>query len=50
MVEDHTIITNAPHLLFVLRYFERIGDHASNIYESVVYMVTAERVELNSGF
>ena len=47
MVEDPTIINNAFHLLFVLRYLERIGDHASNICESVVYMVTAERVELN---
>jgi len=47
MVEDPTIITNASHLLFVLRYLERIGDHATNICESVVYMVTAERVELN---
>ena len=47
MIEDPSIITNASHLLFVLRYLERIGDHASNICESVVYMVTAERVELN---
>ena len=47
MIEDPTIITNASHLLFVLRYLERIGDHATNICESVVYMVTAERVELN---
>ena len=47
MIEDPTIINNASHLLFVLRYLERIGDHASNICESVVYMVTAERVELN---
>ena len=47
MVQDPTIINNASHLLFTLRYLERIGDHASNICESVVYMVTAERVELN---
>jgi len=46
MVEDPTIINNASHLLFVLRYLERIGDHAGNICESVVYMITAERVEL----
>ena len=47
MIKDPSIITNASHLLFVLRYVERIGDHASNICESVVYMVTAESVELN---
>ncbi|MBN2487455.1 MAG: phosphate signaling complex protein PhoU [Methanosarcinaceae archaeon] len=47
MIEDPVIITNASHLLFVLRYLERIGDHASNICESVVYMVSGERVDLN---
>jgi len=47
MIEDPSKINNASNLLFVLRYLERIGDHASNICESVVYMVTGERVELN---
>lgn len=47
MIEDPAIITNASHLMFVLRYLERIGDHASNICESVVYMVSGERVNLN---
>ncbi|HJH28424.1 MAG TPA: hypothetical protein C5S51_01820 [Methanosarcinaceae archaeon] len=49
IIEDPTIINNASHLLFTLRYLERIGDHASNICESVVYMVTAERVERDYG-
>lgn len=47
MVEDPTIITNATHLLFVLRYLERIGDHVSNICESVIYIANGERVKLN---
>jgi phosphate transport system protein len=47
MIKDPAIITNATHLMFVLRYLERIGDHASNISESVVYMVSGERVDLN---
>lgn len=47
MIEDENIITNASHLLFVLRYLERIGDHACNICESIVYMVSGERVDLN---
>ncbi|ADI74579.1 phosphate uptake regulator, PhoU [Methanohalobium evestigatum Z-7303] len=47
MVEDPTLITNATHLLFVLRYLERIGDHVSNICESVVYIANGERVKLN---
>ena len=47
MVEDPRKIANASHLTFVARYLERIGDHATNICESVVYMATGERVKLN---
>ena len=47
MTEDSDIVTNASHLLFLIRHLERIADHASNICESVVYMTTGERVELN---
>jgi len=47
MVEDPRKIRGAQHLTFVARYLERIGDHANNVCESIVYMVTGERVELN---
>lgn len=47
MAEDRSIINNASYLLFVLRYLERIGDHACNICESVVYIASGERAELN---
>jgi phosphate transport system protein len=47
MIEDDSIITNASHLLFVLRYIERIGDHACNICESIVYIADAKRKDLN---
>lgn len=47
MAEDQSIIINASNLLFVIRYLERIGDHACNICQSVIYMVNGERVELN---
>ena len=47
MVEDRSMINNASYLLFVLRYLERMGDHACNICESVVYMASGERVDLN---
>lgn len=47
MITDHNIITDASHLLFVLRYIERIGDHICNICQSIVYMVTGERLILN---
>ena len=47
MVEDPRKLASASHLTFVARYLERIGDHATNICESVVYMATGERVKLN---
>ena len=47
MIEDPTKIKNASHLTFAARYLERSGDHITNICESVVYMATGERVDLN---
>jgi phosphate transport system protein len=47
MIEDPKKITGAQHLTFVARYLERIGDHMTNLCESVVFMVTGERLELN---
>ncbi|MBP1910048.1 phosphate signaling complex protein PhoU [Methanolobus bombayensis] len=47
MIKDKTIISNASHLLLVLRYLERFGDHACNICESIVYISESQRVNLN---
>lgn len=47
MMEDPRTIGQATHLLFVGRYIERIADHATNIGERVVYLVTGERPDLN---
>ena len=47
MVKDSSIISKATHLLFLIRYLERIADHCCNICESIVYLTTAERVKLN---
>ncbi len=47
MIEDPKKITGAQHLTFVARYLERIGDHITNLCESVFFMVTGERIELN---
>jgi phosphate transport system protein len=37
----------ALHLCFVSRFLERIADHATNIAESVIYIQTGERADLN---
>jgi len=43
-VNDVVRARQQAQLLFVARYLERIGDHATNIAEWVVYLETAERV------
>ncbi len=37
----------ATHLLLVANYIERVADHATNIGEWVIFMVTGERKEMN---
>jgi len=48
MIEDPKSITRATHLLMVAQALERIGDHATNIAERVIYMVTGTLRELNA--
>jgi phosphate transport system protein len=47
MFENPRNINQGTHLMFVSRYLERIADHATNLGENVIYMVTAERKDLN---
>ncbi len=47
MMENPRTITQATHLLFISRYLERIADHATNIGENVVFLVTGEQRDLN---
>lgn len=47
MIQNPTIISQATNLLFIGRYLERISDHATNIGERVIYMVTGELQEIN---
>jgi phosphate transport system protein len=42
MMEDPRNITPCTHLLFMAKNIERIGDHATNIAESVWYQVNGE--------
>lgn len=44
MMEDPRTIGQATQLIFVGRYLERIADHATNIAEWVIYLVTGQRL------
>jgi phosphate transport system protein len=44
MVEDPTTITRAMRLLFVSKNLERIGDHATNIAEMVIFLVRGQSI------
>ncbi len=39
MIEDPRNITSCTHLLFIAKNIERIGDHATNIAETLYFMV-----------
>jgi phosphate transport system protein len=45
MMEDPRNITAATHLLFCAKNIERIGDHATNIAETVHFLVKGERLQ-----
>ncbi len=42
MMEDARNITASAHLLFIAKNIERIGDHATNIAETVYFLVKGE--------
>ena len=44
MMEDARNITPCTHLLFCAKNLERIGDHATNVAETIYYAVTAEQL------
>jgi phosphate transport system protein len=47
MGSDYNRNRQLTHLIFVAHYLERVADHATNIGESVIYMVTGRRKDLN---
>lgn len=47
MMEDPRSITFCTHLLFCSKNIERIGDHATNIAETVIYLVTGETLPVD---
>lgn len=44
MMEDPRNITPGTHLLFCAKNVERIGDHATNIAETIYFIVTGEQL------
>ena len=44
MMEDPRNITPCTHMLFCAKNIERIGDHATNIAETIYYIVTGEQM------
>jgi phosphate transport system protein len=55
MMEDPRNITPCTHLLFIAKNLERMGDHATNIAETVYYSITgstipSQRPKGDSGF
>ena len=44
MVEDPRTISSCLDMLFVAKSLERIGDHATNIFEHVIYAVRGENL------
>jgi phosphate transport system protein len=44
MMEDPRHITPCTHLLFIAKNLERIGDHITNVAETIHYLVTGTRM------
>ena len=49
MMEDPRNILPCTHLLFCAKHIERIGDHATNIAEDVIFIVEARDVRHQGG-
>ena len=49
MLQDPGTIEAALDLILISRHLERIGDHATNIAEDVIFMVSARDVRHHAG-
>lgn len=45
MLEDSRTITAGTHLMFIAKNIERVGDHTTNIAETIHYMLTGKRLD-----
>ena len=48
MMEDPRTITACTHLLFVAKNLERVGDHATNMAETVYFLIEGRRLQEES--
>jgi phosphate transport system protein len=48
MMEDPRTISSAIDLVFVAKAIERVGDHAKNLAEAVIYIVKGADVRHHS--
>ena len=46
MNKDVSMVNQGVNILFIGRYFERIGDHITNICEKVIYAINGEMMEI----
>jgi phosphate transport system protein len=49
MLQDPSKIEPALDLILVSRHLERVGDHATNLAEDVIFMVSARDVRHHAG-
>jgi phosphate transport system protein len=49
MLQDQATIEPALDLILISRHLERIGDHATNVAEDVIFMVSAKDVRHHAG-
>ena len=49
MLQDPSTIEPALDLLLISRHLERVGDHATNVAEDVIFMVSARDVRHHAG-
>ncbi len=49
MLSDSGMAKGSTSLIFIARFLERFGDHATNIAERVYYMITGKRIKVELG-
>ncbi|MFV3011340.1 phosphate signaling complex protein PhoU [Clostridium botulinum] len=47
MIERKESINQLTQFLFVCKYLERIADHATNVCEWTIYLITGEHIDMN---